>query len=61
MLQAIANTTFKYRESAPFFSFAKQYFSNNEVSKDLDLLLGWYDIYSNERIYSFIKANGFLC
>ena len=40
MLQAIANTTFKYRESASFFGFAKQYFINNEISKDLDLLLG---------------------
>ena len=40
MLQAIANTTFKYRESAGFFGFAKKYFINNEISKDLDLLLG---------------------
>lgn len=40
MLQAIANTVFKYQETRNAFQFARGYLMANEVSKDLDMLLG---------------------
>lgn len=40
ILQAAANILYKYRDSKGAFQFLRKYLFGNEVSKDLDTLLG---------------------
>ncbi len=40
ILQAAANILFKYKDSKNEFQFLRKYLLGNEVSKDLDTLLG---------------------